>query len=145
PATPFEAFATGNIIQVLFISLLVGVALSLTTTKESVIAKAVGELEKILFKILAFIMFLAPLGAFGALAAAIGAAGGTTLVSLLRLILLYYPFFFFFFFVVFELIARLAGLSILKILTLIKEEVLLVQSPGGGDVAFPRLIEKLGA
>lgn len=143
PLTPVDAFAKGDIIQVLFISLLVGIALSLTLKEDSVILAAVGELQTILFKILNFIMYLAPLGAFGAMAAAVGGSGGTTLIYLGRLILLYYLSCLFLVFVVFGIITKLTGISLFQVLSLIKEEILLVFSCASGDVAFPRLIEKL--
>jgi aerobic C4-dicarboxylate transport protein len=143
PVTPVDAFAKGDTLQILFISLLVGVALSLTLKKDSVIVRGVAELQTILFKILDFIMYLAPLGAFGALAAVVGSTGANTLLYLGRLILLYYASCVFFVFVVFGIITRLAGISILQVLSLIKEEILLVFSCASGEVAFPRLIEKL--
>jgi aerobic C4-dicarboxylate transport protein len=143
PLTPVEAFAKGEILQVLFISLLFGIALSLTLKKDSVIVTGIGELQTILFKILQFIMYLAPLGAFGAMAAAVGASGGQALIYLGKLILLYYLCCLFLVFVVFGTVTRLAHVSLLQILGLIKEEILLVFSCASGDVAFPRLIEKL--
>lgn len=143
PLTPIDAFARGNILQVLFISLLFGVALSLTQKEGSVLVAGIAELQTILFKILNFIMYLAPLGAFGAMAAAVGRSGGTTLVYLGRLILLYYACCVFLVFIVFGSITMLAGFSLIEILSLIKEEILLVFSCASGDVAFPLLIEKL--
>lgn len=143
PLTPVDAFAKGEILQILFISLLVGVALSLAVKRDSVIVSAVGELQAILFKILGFIMYLAPLGAFGAMAAGVGSSGGATLVYLGKLILLYYASCLFLVFVVFGIITNLAGLSLFHVLSLIKEEILLVFGCAGGEVAFPRLVEKL--
>jgi len=143
PVTPIDAFAKGNILQVLFISLLFGVALSLTLKQGSILVAGIAELQTILFKILNFIMYLAPLGAFGAMAAAVGASGGTTLVYLGRLILLYYACCVFLVFIVFGSVTMLSGFSLFEILSLIKEEILLVFSCASGDVAFPLLIEKL--
>ena len=143
PLTPIDAFAKGEILQVLLISLLFGIALSLTLKKDGVIVTGVGELQTILFKILQFIMYLAPLGAFGAMAAAVGASGGLALIYLGKLILLYYLCCVFLVFVVFGAVTRLVGLSLFQILDLIKEEILLVFSCASGDVAFPRLVEKL--
>ena len=143
PTTPVEAFARGDILQVLLISLLAGVALSLAVGKDSVILRGVGELQAMLFKMLSFIMYVAPLGAFGAMSAAIGSSGGAALVYLARLILIYYASCLFLIFGVFGIITRLAGISIFQVLSLIKEEILLVLSCASGDVAFPRLVEKL--
>jgi aerobic C4-dicarboxylate transport protein len=143
PLTPVDAFAKGDILQVLFVSLLVGVALSLTLKRDSVIVAAVGELQAILFKILGFIMYLAPIGAFGAMAAGVGSSGGTALVYLGKLILLYYASCLFLVFVIFGIITNLAGIPLFHVLSLIKEEILLVFGCAGGEVAFPRLVEKL--
>jgi aerobic C4-dicarboxylate transport protein len=143
PLTMVDAFAKGEILQVLFISLLVGIALSLTVKRDSVILVAIAEFQTILFKILSFIMRLAPLGAFGAMAAAIGGFGATTLLFLGRLIIVYYASCLFFIFVVFGIITKLTGITIFQVLRLIKEEILLVFGTASGEVAFPRLIEKL--
>jgi aerobic C4-dicarboxylate transport protein len=143
PLTPVDAFAKGDILQVLFISLLVGIALNIAVKRDSVILKAVGEIQTIVFKILSWIMRLAPLGAFGALAAAVGGFGGTTLIYLGRLILVYYASCLFLVFVVFGFITRMTGISLFSVLRLIKEELLLVFSCASGEVAFPGLIEKL--
>jgi len=143
PLTLVDAFAKGEILQVLFISLLVGIALSMTVKRDSVILAAIGEFQTVLFKILGFIMRLAPLGAFGAMAAAIGGFGATTLLFLGRLIIVYYASCLFFVFVVFGIITKLTGITLFQVLRLIKEEILLVFGTASGEVAFPRLIEKL--
>jgi aerobic C4-dicarboxylate transport protein len=143
PTTMVDAFASGAILQVLLISLLVGIALMLTAKPDSVILRGIAEFQTVLFKILGFIMRLAPLGAFGAMAAAIGSFGGTTLVYLGRMILLYYASCLFFIFVIFAIITKWTGITIFQVLKLIKEEILLVFGTASGEVAFPRLIEKL--
>jgi len=143
PSTPVDAFAKGDILQVLLISLLVGVAVSATLKPDSVIVVGIGELQTIIFKILNTLMYLAPLGAFGALAAVVGSSGITTLAFLGRFILIYYASCIFLVFVVFGAISSLAGISLFQILSLIKEEILLVFSCASGEVAFPLLIEKL--
>jgi aerobic C4-dicarboxylate transport protein len=143
PTTLVDAFAKGEILQVLFISLLVGIALTLTAKPDSVILRGIAEFQIVLFKILGFIMRLAPLGAFGAMSAAIGGFGATTLVYLGRMILLYYASCLFFVFVIFGIITRASGINIFQLLRLIKEEILLVFGTASGEVAFPRLIEKL--
>ena len=143
PTTMVDAFARGEILQVLFISLLVGIALTLTAKPDSIILRGVAELQTILFKILGFIMRLAPLGAFGAMAAAIGSFGATTLMYLGRMILLYYGSCLFFIFFILGIITKAAGINIFHLLKLIKEEILLVFGTASGEVAFPRLIEKL--
>jgi aerobic C4-dicarboxylate transport protein len=108
-----------------------------------VILAAISEFQTMLFKILSFIMRLAPLGAFGAMAAAVGSFGATTLLFLGRLIIVYYASCLFFIFVIFGVITKLTGITIFQVLRLIKEEILLVFGTASGEVAFPRLIEKL--
>jgi aerobic C4-dicarboxylate transport protein len=143
PANPVDAFARGEILQILFISLLFGIALNLTTTEASVIRAGVAEAQKVVFKMLGFVMYVAPLGAFGAMAAAIGSFGALTLVFLMKLIAVYYASCLFFIVVVFGLVCRMTGVSIFNVLRLIKEEILLVFSCASGEVAFPLLLRKL--
>jgi aerobic C4-dicarboxylate transport protein len=97
----------------------------------------------VLFKMLAFIMKLAPVGAFGAMAAAIGSYGGMTLVYLLKVILLYYGASLLFVFGVLGSISWMIGLPFFAVLKLIRDEILLILGTASSEVAFPRLIEKL--
>ncbi|MDO7911188.1 cation:dicarboxylase symporter family transporter [Pseudomonas sp. 22-AL-CL-001] len=143
PHTLVDAFAKGDIIQVLLISMLAGIAINRTCGPESVAVRAIGEAQTILFKMLGFIMKLAPLGAFGAMAAAIGSYGGDTLLYLLKLIGVYYAASLLFVFGVLGTISWSVGLSFMAVLRLIRDEILLVFGTASGEVAFPRLIEKL--
>ena len=144
PATLVDAFAKGEILQVLFISILTGAALSVGgAARDSTILKVIEEAQHILFRILGFIMRLAPIGAFGAMAAAIGLFGAATLLVLAKVVLLYWATSVFFVLVVLGGVAALAGLSILRLLRLIREELLLVLGTASGEVALPRLIMKL--
>jgi aerobic C4-dicarboxylate transport protein len=143
PTTLVGAFAQGDILQVLLVSLLVGTALKLALRRDSVLLVAIHEGQLVLFRMLGFIMRLAPLGAFGAIAAAVGAHGGDTLVSLLRLVLLYYAGCVIFVVGVLGPIAHWAGISLLDVLRLTKDEILLVLGTASGEVAFPRLVVKL--
>ena len=143
PMTIVDAFAKGDILQVLFVSVLVGVALGQTVRPDSVILTVLDEGQRVIFTILSFIMRLAPIGAFGAIAAAVGANGGMTLVYLLRLVMLYYAACLVFIVVVFGGIMALSGVSLAKLLRLIKDEIVLVLGTASGEVAFPRLIFKL--
>ena len=144
PSTMVDAFAKGEILQVLFVSILVGVALSLAVRRDSVILAAIGEAQTILFRILGFIMRLAPIGAFGAMAAAVGANGSSTLFYLARLVTLYYAGALLFIFLILGSITWMAGISLFKVLKMIKEEILLVFGTASGEVVFPRLVYKLG-
>lgn len=143
PRTLFSAFTTGDILPVLFVSLLVGFALSSCAKPDWMVFRLIEEAQTIVFRILGFIMRLAPIGAFGAMAAAVGSYGGVTLLYLLRYVLSYYASTLFFIFVVLGTIAAMAGFSILTILALIKEEIILAMGTAASEVAFPRLVTKL--
>lgn len=143
PTTLVDAFAKGDIIQVLIISMLAGLALNMTSGPDSVILRGVEEAQTVLFKMLGFIMKLAPIGAFGAMAAAIGSYGGVTLVYLLKLIVLYYAASLVFVIGVLGSICWCIGLPFMAVTKLIRDEILLVFGTASSEVVFPRLIEKL--
>ncbi|MGI4950848.1 MAG: cation:dicarboxylate symporter family transporter [Janthinobacterium lividum] len=144
PNTLVDAFAKGEILQVLFISILTGAALSVGGAgRDSTILKVIAEGQHILFRVLGFIMRLAPIGAFGAMAAAVGAFGAATLLYLAKVVALYYATSLVFVIVVLGLVCAAAGLSIFKLLRLIREELLLVLGTASGEVALPRLMLKL--
>ena len=144
PNTLVDAFAKGEILQVLFISVLTGAALSVGGAgRDSTILKLIAEAQHILFRVLGFIMRLAPIGAFGAMAAAVGAFGVATLLYLTKVVVLYWATSLVFVFVVLGLTTGAMGLSIVKLLRLIREELLLVLGTASGEVALPRLMLKL--
>ncbi len=144
PDTLVGAFAGGQILQVLFISVLTGAALSVGGAgRDSTILKVVAEAQHVLFRVLGFVMRLAPIGAFGALASAIGAFGTATLLYLFKVVLLFWGTSLVFVLVVLGLVCALAGLSLFKLLRLIREELLLVLGTASGEVALPRLMLKL--
>ena len=143
PKTFVSPFADGEILQILLLSVMFGAGALLMGDKAEKTIAVVAELQKIFFRMLAFIMYLAPLGAFGAMAYTVGLHGGTALVSLGKLILLVYGCCLVFIFVVLGCVAALFGFSIFKILKLVKEEFLLVLGTSSSEVALPRLIEKL--
>jgi aerobic C4-dicarboxylate transport protein len=143
PRTFVSPFADGEILQILLLSVMFGAGALLMGDKAEKTIAVVAELQKIFFRMLGFIMHLAPLGAFGAMAYTVGLHGGTALVSLGKLILLVYGCCFVFIFVVLGCVAAMFGFSIFKILKLVKEEFLLVLGTSSSEVALPRLIEKL--
>lgn len=143
PHTLVDAFAKGDILQVLLVSILAGVAINRVCGPDSLTVRGIGEAQAILFKMLGFLMKLAPLGAFGAMAAAVGSYGGATLFYLLKLIGVYYLASAIFVFVVLWGISWSIGLPFLPVLRLIRDEMLLVFGTASGEVAFPRLLEKL--
>ncbi|SDC64427.1 aerobic C4-dicarboxylate transport protein [Massilia sp. PDC64] len=143
PHTLVDAFAKGDIVQVLIISILAGLALNVSVGADSVLLRGIDEAQIVLFRMLAFIMKLAPLGAFGAMAAAIGSYGGMTLVYLLKVIVVYYGASLVFVFGVLSSISWMIGLPFFGVLKLIRDEMLLIFGTASSEVAFPRLIEKL--
>jgi aerobic C4-dicarboxylate transport protein len=146
PTTLVDAFAKGEILQVLFISVLVGVALSVGGARQdSLVLRTIAEGQVILFRILGFLMRLAPIGAFGALAAAIGAFGAETLLSLAKLVALMWATCIFFVVVVMQTMAMTVGLSIFKIIQLIRDELLILLGTASGEVVLPRMLRKLEA
>lgn len=143
PHTLVDAFAKGDIVQVLIISILAGLALNLSVGPDSVLLRGMDEAQKVLFRMLGFIMKLAPLGAFGAMAAAVGSYGGVTLLYLLKVIVLYYAASLLFVFGVLSSISWMIGLPYFSVLKLIRDEMLLIFGTASSEVAFPRLVEKL--
>jgi aerobic C4-dicarboxylate transport protein len=143
PTTIVDAFARGEILQVLFVSLLFGVALSLSLPRDSILLAGIAEAQRVLFRMLGFIMRLAPVGAFGAMAAAVGANGGGTLIYLARVVILMYSGCLVFVLVVFGFVCFLAGISIFQVLRMIKDEILIVFGTASSEVVFPRLVQKL--
>jgi aerobic C4-dicarboxylate transport protein len=143
PNTIVDAFAKGEILQVLLISVLTGAALSVGAKRDSLILQTTAEAQAVLFRILGFIMRLAPIGAFGAMAAAVGAFGSATLLYLAKVVILYWATSIFFVVVMLGGVTALARLSIFKLLRLIREELLLVLGTASGEVALPRLMLKL--
>src|ERR1019366_1912574 len=143
PPTVVDAFAKGAILQVLFISLLFGVAISMTAKDNSLILRGIGETQVVLFRALSYIMRLAPLGAFGAIAAAVGVNGAGTLAYLVKLVVMFRAACAAFVFTVLAAISAMAGISIFKVLRMIKDEIMLVFGTSSGEVVFPRLVEKL--
>lgn len=143
PKTFVSPFAEGEILQILIISVMFGAATLLVGEKAQPVVSFIAILQRISFRMLSFIMYLAPLGAFGAMAYTVGLHGGATLWSLMHLILLVYACCIFFILVVLGAISAAFGFSILDILRLVREEFLLVLGTSSSEVALPRLIEKL--
>src|SRR5438270_1363096 len=143
PNTVFDAFARGDILQVLLVSLLFGFALSLAGQRGKLLADLLDTLTRIVFGVVAILMRFAPIGAFGAMAFTIGKYGLASLGPLAKLIATFYVTSILFVLVVLGAIARMAGFSIVKFLLYIKEEVLLVLATSSSETAIPTLMEKL--
>jgi len=143
PNTLVDAFAKGEILQVLLFSVLFGFALHAFGTKGKPVFELIDKLSHVLFGIVGIIMKVAPLGAFGAMAFTIGKYGVGTLLSLAKLMGTFYATCLFFIFVVLGIIARLHGFSIWKFIKYIKEELFIVLGTSSSESVLPRMIAKL--
>ena len=143
PSTVFDAFAKGDILQVLLIAILFGIALSSVGPRCKPVVDLFDALTHAVFGVISILMHFAPVGAFGAMAFTVGKYGLASLGPLLKLIATFYVTCFFFVLVVMGAIAWAAGFSILKFLTYIKEEMLLVLATSSSETALPTLMEKL--
>src|SRR5436190_8953062 len=143
PNTVVDAFAKGEILQVLLFSVLFGFALHAFGTKGKPVFELVDKLSHVLFGIVGIIMKVAPLGAFGAMAFTIGKYGVGTLLSLARLMGTFYATCLFFILVVLGIIAWLHGFSIWKFIKYIKEELFIVLGTSSSESVLPRMIAKL--
>jgi len=143
PDTLISAFTSGEILQVLFVAILFGIALALIGARGERLLDSLRTLTAIVFRIVHMLMYLAPLGAFGAMAFTIGQYGIGTLANLAALIVTFYLTSLLFVIVVLGLIARAAGFSLFGLLRYIKDELLLVLGTSSSESAMPLLIEKL--
>jgi len=143
PTTVVDAFAKGDILQVLLVAVLFGFALSMAGPRCEPILDFLNLLTEAVFGIVKIVMRFAPIGAFGALAFTIGKYGLSSLGPLVKLIGTFYITSILFVFVVLGLIARLAGFGIVKFLSYIKEEILLVLAISSSEPAMPTLMTKL--
>ena len=143
PTTVVDAFAKGDILQVLLVAVLFGFALSMAGPRCEPILDFLNLLTEAVFGIVKIVMRFAPIGAFGALAFTIGKYGLSSLGPLVKLIGTFYITSILFVFVVLGLIARVAGFGIVKFLSYIKEEILLVLAISSSEPAMPTLMAKL--
>jgi len=143
PNTVVDAFAKGDILQVVLVALLFGFALSAVGPRGKPLVDLFDALAQTVFGIVNILMKFAPIGAFGAMAFTVGKYGITALGPLAKLIVTFYATCIFFVLVILGLIAHLAGFSILKFLRYIKEEILLVLAISSSEPAIPTLMEKL--
>jgi len=143
PSTFVDAFASGNVLQILLVSILFGVALSAMGEKGKPIYDLIDRISQVFFNIVGIIMKVAQLGAFGAIAFTIGQYGVGSLGPLVKLILSFYVTLAFFTFVVLGLIARYLGFSILRFMSYIKDELLIVLGTSSSEAALPQMLQKL--
>ncbi|MCY0857532.1 dicarboxylate/amino acid:cation symporter [Cupriavidus sp. D39] len=143
PDTMVSAFANGDILQILLISLFFGSALAAMGERSKIVFDFVEQVSKVFFHIVHVITRVAPLGAFGAMAFTIGKYGLGSLVPLLKLIGTFYFTAIVFVVVVLGTVARLTGFNIFRFISYIKEELLIVLGTSSSEAALPHLMEKL--
>ena len=143
PTTVTDAFAKGDILQVVFVSILFGVALSSAGPRAKPIVNLLESLTHIVFRVVNILMIFAPIGAFGAMAFTIGKYGLASLGPLVKLIATFYVTCILFVLIVLGAICWAAGFNIVKFLLCIKEEILLVLATSSSETAIPTLMEKL--
>jgi aerobic C4-dicarboxylate transport protein len=143
PTTFVDAFAKGEILQVLLLAILFGVALQRLGSHNNEVFRLIERFSEILFVIVKFITRLAPIGAFGAMAFTVGAYGLKSLLSLAKLMGTFYATCVLFIFGVLGAIAAAHGFNILRFLRYIKEEILIVLGTSSSEAALPRMMSKL--
>jgi aerobic C4-dicarboxylate transport protein len=143
PNTIVDAFAKGEILQVLLIAVMFGFALHRFGGRGTLIFDFIEKISHVLFVIVGYIMKLAPIGAFGAMAFTIGKYGVGSLLSLGKLMGTFYATCLIFIFVVLGLIARFNGFSIWKFIKYIKEELLIVLGTSSSESVLPRMMAKM--
>ena len=134
PSTVVGAFATGEILQVLFFAVLFAFGLQALGERGETVLRLIDVVSHVFFRIVGYIMKLAPIGAFGAMAFTIGKYGVGTLLSLGNFMLAFYATCLLFIFLVLGTIARLCGFSILKFIRYIKEELLIVLGTSSSEI-----------
>jgi len=143
PNTVIDAFAKGDILQVLLLAVLFGFALSIVGQRSKLIVDLFSALTHAVFGVINILMRLAPIGAFGAMAFTIGRFGLASLGPLVRLIATFYVTCILFVLIVLGAVAFFAGFNIVKFLLYIKEEILLVLAVSSSEPALPTLMEKM--
>jgi aerobic C4-dicarboxylate transport protein len=144
PTTLLSALTAGVVLQALLVALLVGFALPSLGSSGEAILRGMGHLQRLVFRVLTMIMWLAPIGAFGAIAAIVGASGWKALESLLQIMVGFYATCAIFVLLVLGTLLRaVAGVNIFALLRYLAREFLLILSTSSSESAFPRLIAKM--
>ncbi|MGF9663013.1 cation:dicarboxylase symporter family transporter [Arthrobacter crystallopoietes] len=144
PTSLLSSLTEGNILQTLFVALIVGFALQKMGPAGQPILRGVGHIQALVFRILIMVMWLAPIGAFGAIAAVVGATGVQAIISMATLMIGFYITCVLFIVVVLGLILKLVtGVNIFKLMRYLGREYLLIFSTSSSEAALPRLIAKM--
>ncbi|CAM2188563.1 C4 dicarboxylate/orotate:H(+) symporter [Burkholderia cepacia] len=143
PETAIDAFAKGDILQILVFAVLFGSALSLLGDKAQRVNSLIEELSHVFFRIIGFIIKLAPLGVLGAIAFTTGKYGVASLKQLGYLVAVFYLSCFVFVTVVLGVVMRLAGFSVFKLIRYLREELSIVLGTASSDAVLPQVMRKL--
>jgi aerobic C4-dicarboxylate transport protein len=144
PDTLVSSLTAGSVLQALFVALLVGFALQAMGSAGQPILRGVEHVQKLVFKVLVMILWLAPIGAFGAIANVVGQTGWSAVTQLLTLMLGFYiTCVIFVFGVLGALLRTVSGVSIFKLVRYLAREYLLIVSTSSSESALPRLIAKM--
>ncbi|MDE3252878.1 MAG: C4-dicarboxylate transporter DctA [Bacteroidota bacterium] len=145
PSNIMEAFAKGDLLQILFFGVLFSIAVSRMGTGGAKIVSMFESLNKAFFNVIHIVMKFSPVGAFGGMAYTIGKFGFGSLALLGKLLVAYYVTSLLFIFVVLNLIGKYYGFSVWKLLGYIKEELLIVLGASSSEAVLPNIMEKLEA
>src|ERR1700738_3449826 len=143
PTTVVDAFAKGDILQVVFVAILFGLALSTLGERGKPLVTLLDSLTQAVFAVVNMLMRLAPIGAFGAMAFTVGKYGLSSLGPLAKLMVTLYLTSIFFVVIILGAIARFSGFGILRFLWFLREEILLVLATSSSEPALPSLMSKL--
>jgi aerobic C4-dicarboxylate transport protein len=143
PTTVVDAFAKGDILEVVFVALLFGFALSAAGTRAKPLVELIDSLTHVVFRVVNILMKFAPIGAFGAMAYTVGKFGLASLGPLAKLIGTFWLTSVLFVVIVLGAIAWAASFNIFRFLAYIKEEILLVLAVSSSEIAIPTLMAKL--
>ncbi|MDC9606939.1 dicarboxylate/amino acid:cation symporter [Xenorhabdus griffiniae] len=143
PDTVVSPLVNGNILQVLFISVIFGIALAATGKKGEPVLAFFQHLSEPIFKMVGILMKLAPIGAFGAMAFTIGKYGISSVGNLMMLIVTFYITSLLFILIILGAVAKYNGFSIIQLIKYIKDELLLVLGTSSSEAALPGLMKKM--
>jgi len=143
PTTFVGAFSSGDVLQVLIISIAFGCALSLIGDAGKPITSLIERISHVLFKMMYFVVRLAPLGVLGAIAFTVGKYGAGSLKQLGYLVVLFYGTVALFIVVVLGGVLRLAGFSIFKFIRYLRDELMIVLGTASSDSVLPQVMRKL--
>jgi len=144
PTTLFSSLTAGSVLQALFVALIVGFAVQAMGSKGEPVLNFVTVLQRLVFKILGGIMWLAPIGAFGAIAGVVGNAGWSAIASLGMLVGVFYLTCAVFVVVILGAILKVTtGFSIFRLMHYLRQEYLLIVATSSSETALPRLIAKM--